>query len=380
MSLKSWLKDAALPILGFLTGRHIALLPMQARREDLMLDLVAPYRAENGILNIEITERGQGRFEAELICYQGHCPTMSVWKGSPCAYDGPSDLTFDSDRGTVLFNGEEWGKVPVPVKSRRFCWRLTLTKHDGERKERLTGHYLPVKDRSIDSGYFLGDDYVDHEAQSAGDHELILQLLRENQASGPVLEIGCATGGLLKALDELALTAVGLDISKWAVEQACNRLGPNRAWACDVENSDFPTRIKSKSPFPTLIFSSVFEHFRDPFAVLEKFTPLAAQGALLVITTTNSESLTHTIFGRQWEGYFDWTHLGIDRVSAHSLRTELPKLGWKVKTLRTHMVWDTSADPTRATLREWWAADARFRRLLAERDLGDLVTCVAVKQ
>ena len=30
---------------------------------------------------------------------------------------------------------------------------------------------------------------------------------------------------------------------------------------------------------------------------------------------------------------------------------------------------------TRATLRAWWAADARFRRLLAERDLGDLLTC-----
>jgi hypothetical protein len=31
------------------------------------------------------------------------------------------------------------------------------------------------------------------------------------------------------------------------------------------------------------------------------------------------------------------------------------------------------------TLRDWWVADARFRRLLTERDLGDFVTCVAVR-
>jgi hypothetical protein len=34
---------------------------------------------------------------------------------------------------------------------------------------------------------------------------------------------------------------------------------------------------------------------------------------------------------------------------------------------------------SRATLREWWAIDARFRRLLAERELGDIITCAAVK-
>jgi hypothetical protein len=47
--------------------------------------------------------------------------------------------------------------------------------------------------------------------------------------------------------------------------------------------------------------------------------------------------------------------------------------------LSTHSVWDGSADPVHETLRDWWVADARFRRLLTERDLGDFVTCVAVR-
>ena len=140
-----------------------------------------------------------------------------------------------------------------------------------------------------------------------------------------------------------------------------------------------PAQANANSPFGALVFSSVFEHFRDPFAVLDKLTTLTGPGALLLITTANADSLTHALFGPQWEGYFDWTHLGIDRVSVRTLRVELPRLGWRIEQLTTHAVWDGDADPTRATLREWWVADARFRRLLTERDLGDFITCIAVK-
>jgi hypothetical protein len=55
-------------------------------------------------------------------------------------------------------------------------------------------------------------------------------------------------------------------------------------------------------------------------------------------------------------------------------------MGWRIRALSTHLSWDGSADPTRAALREWWAADARFRRLLTELDRGDLVTVVAIKE
>ena len=46
---------------------------------------------------------------------------------------------------------------------------------------------------------------------------------------------------------------------------------------------------------------------------------------------------------------------------------------------RTRMIWDSSADPTHATFRDWWQSDARFRQMLYERDLGDLVFFAAVK-
>jgi hypothetical protein len=70
----------------------------------------------------------------------------------------------------------------------------------------------------------------------------------------------------------------------------------------------------------------------------------------------------------------------VDQITVTKLREELPRLGWCVSELTTRLLWDADADPTRATLRQWWAADARFRRLLVERDLGDFITCVAVRE
>jgi SAM-dependent methyltransferase len=235
----------------------------------------------------------------------------------------------------------------------------------------------------IDRDYFEGDNYVDHEAQSAGEAADILGWLRRYGAAGPALEVGCATGNVLLALEEAGIPAFGLDISEWAVERANQRLGRERAWVCDVGTAGsggFPPAIQAQAPFRTLVLWSVFEHFQDPFATLERLGRLAAPGATLLLQTTNAESLTHALFGPDWEGYFDWTHLGIDRVGVRSLREGLPRLGWRIEHLHTHLLWTGSADPTHAALRDGYALDARFRRLLAERDLGDLILIVARKE
>ena len=280
----------------------------------------------------------------------------------------------------VRLADREWGRVPLPLPGRRFCWRLALAGADGLMRRRLIGHYLPAEGRAIDSGYFEGDHYVDYEAQSAADHRDIVELLRVHQARGPVLEVGCATGGLLAALDAARLPAVGVDVSEWAVARATERLGPGRAWVCDVEKAPLPAPVQAQSPFGALVLEAVLEHFHDPFGALMRLTEVTRAGTTLIITTANADSLTHALFGRQWEGYVDWTHLGVDQVGVRRLREELARLGWQIAHLSTHAVWDGSADPTRQTLRDWWAADARFRRLLTERDLGDFITCVAVRR
>ena len=373
------LKGLFLRALSRITNRHAVLLPAEAGRDDALIDLRAPYRVTGAVLTVDLRETGSGRLSATLLGYEGHFPVRVLWTGEAREYPGPSALGLDLVSGAVRLDGNDWGRVPLPLPGRRFCWKLRLVAPDGRVRERLTGHYVPLDVSAVGREYFEGENYVDHEAQSAADHLEIVRLLRAHGARAPVLEIGCATGGLLAALDAEGLTGVGVDISEWAIARAAERLGPGRTWVCDFEKDELPAAITARRPFGTLVLAAVLEHFREPFAVLARLTPLAAPGTVLVISTTNRDSLSQMLFGSEWEGHFDWTHRSVDQISARTLRAELPALGWRIERLTTDLVWDISADPTRATVREWWATDARFRRLLAERELGDIVTCVAVK-
>jgi len=147
-----------------------------------------------------------------------------------------------------------------------------------------------------------------------------------------------------------------------------------------VEQDQFPDDVLQRAPFCTIVLWAVLEHFSDPLSVLERLTPLCSTGCTLLINTTNADSLTHFLFAEQWEGHFDWTHRGVDLITARRVRQWLSTLGWRIQWLTTHLIWDGDADPTRATLRDWWGADSRFRQLLTERELGDLLRVVAVKE
>ncbi len=359
-----------------LLGKHVVFLPKESADDGGILHVVTNYRMDASPATVFLLEPTCGRLSATLLGYEGHYPSKAIWSGV-LQYCGPSELTLDLAEGTVRLGDRAVGGVPLPLPGRRFCWQLDLAGTDGRRRRRLTGHYVPGSGRPADQSYFQGDNYVNYESQSEAEAEKVLALACQHDCRSPVLEVGCATGRLLEVLGRAGFRSVGVDICNWAVEQARQRVGAGRAFCCDVETEPLPDAVAGQGPFSTLVLWAVLEHFRDPFGVLARLSQHAAPRARLVLGTTNADSLTRHLFAGQWEGHVDWTHHGVQQVGVRSLRERLPALGWRIDHLSTDRVWDCNADPTRATLREWWAADARFRRLLAERDLGDLITCVA---
>jgi len=266
------LKGLFLRALSRITNRHAVLLPAEAGRDDALIDLRAPYRVTGTALTVDLRETGSGSLSATLLGYEGHFPVRVLWTGEARAYPGPRALGLDLVSGAVRLGGSDWGRVPLPFPGRRFCWKLRLVAPDGRVRERLTGHYVPLDVSAVGREYFEGENYVDHEAQSAADHLEIVRLLRAHGARAPVLEIGCATGGLLAALDAEGLTGVGVDISEWAIARAAERLGPGRTWVCDFEKDELPAAITARRPFGTLVLAAVLEHFHEPFAVLARLT------------------------------------------------------------------------------------------------------------
>lgn len=375
MSLKRISRSALLAAVSAITGRHAVLLPAEAADEDSILKASAPYRVEGDSLRVSLDEPSSGTLHMTLLGYDGHFPTKEIWAGR-AEYERPGPLALDLATGEVKLGDQRLGVAPMPLPSRRFSWQLELRTERGT-KRRLTGHYLASN--GADS-YFRGGNYVSYEDEAKGDVPKVLELVRRYRTPGPVLEVGCATGLMLEALRAQGLEVYGIDASSWAVERARERLGSDRVHHVDAEADSFPEALSRRGPFGTILLWAVLEHFHDPFETLRKLTRHASTGTVLLVNTTNASSLNHFLFGSEWEGYFDVSHHGVDLVSVDSLRRELPSLGWRIQELATHLSWESSADPIRASVREWWASDARFRRLLVERERGDLITCVAVKQ
>jgi 2-polyprenyl-3-methyl-5-hydroxy-6-metoxy-1,4-benzoquinol methylase len=373
--VKQILKRGLLGAVSRVTGRTAVLLASEAGTP-LILSVVAPYRVEGDTLQMRLLHPAPGEMR---VFFRG----ISATDGAPCefGYPGPGELMLALGDGAVSFDGRCVGSVSDGrrITARRFSAHLELVDRGGSVCRRSTCHYLPRNGQAVDSTYFSGEDYVDYEAQSEAVHRDVVELARRHSMDGPVLEIGCATGGTLAALRAAGLDVWGLDMSEWAVEQARARLG-DVVWQGDVERGPLPAALTSRAPFKGFVLASVLEHFAQPASVLANLDALAAPSATLIVITTNADSLTHRLLGADWEGYFDWTHKGVDAVTATSLRGWLLDLGWTVRELRTWHLWDSSSDPTHATLRDWHGADARFRALLAERDLGDFITCVAVRR
>jgi 2-polyprenyl-3-methyl-5-hydroxy-6-metoxy-1,4-benzoquinol methylase len=362
------------------SGRHVCILAAEARDEGRILDARAPYRVANGRLVVDFLEPRGGVLDATLLGYVGHRPTQPIWTGPSQAYAGPSRVGLDLATGQVTMNDGLWGRVDPSAIGPRFCWRFRYT-NSHETRERLTSHYkVDRTDDDHGEAYYSGVNYVDYEAESSGQRAEILELLQRWRAQDPLLEVGCATGRLLAEIEQQrGIAGVGLDVSDWAVSQAARRLGPNRVWRVDLDRDPLPQGLQRAAPFRTIVMFAVLEHLADPQAALATLTKVSAPGTLLLLETTNCDSLCHRVFGGDWEGYFDNTHHAVDRVGVRTVAPWLRALGWTIAEQRTKVIWDRSADPTHATFRDWWDSDARFRRLLDERDLGDLLFCAAVK-
>ncbi len=370
--MKAPLKRLLLAAAKRVTGREVVLLPAAAADAADTLAIRAPYRVEEQRLTIEILETTTGVLHVELQERSSGGPAAVLWSGE-ASYGGPTTLAIDWRDGQVFLGSQRLGQAPVP--GRRLVVRLRL--EGATTKRRTSGHYAPVAARAADAGYFEGDVYADHALQETEESASILALLDRFGARGPLLEIGCATGGVLAAIEARGLPAFGIDSSGWAVAQARTQHRPERVFEADAEAPDWPPGIRAAAPFETLLLWSSFEHLRDPYALLGKARALLSPGALLLLQATNCDSLTRFLFAKDWEGYFDWTHQGVDAVGAARLQQELPRLGYRIVHLSTHLAWTLNDDPTHATLRDWYVSDARFRRLLDETQRGDLVLVAA---
>ena len=140
-------------------------------------------------------------------------------------------------------------------------------------------------------------------------HALALELVGHDRR---VLDVGCASGYLAKALAEQGCAVTGIEIDPETAALA-------RAHIDEVVEADLNvTAIADLFPgrdFDAIIFADVLEHLLDPDAVLRSASKLLATGGAVIISIPNVAhgSLRLALLQGHWDyretGLLDRTHL-----------------------------------------------------------------------
>ncbi|HZO33808.1 MAG TPA: class I SAM-dependent methyltransferase [Gaiellaceae bacterium] len=157
--------------------------------------------------------------------------------------------------------------------------------------------------------------------------ELVAQLPVE---LGRVLDVGCGSGGVGRAIRPHAVRLVGVELDEEAAAAA-------RATYDDVLVGDVVARLPElDEQFDTILAYDVLEHLPDPLAALRTLRTLAAPNALLHVSVPNARhfSLVRDLVFRGTFGYTEWGH----RDSTHlrwltrrDLVDLLEAAGWSVE-------------------------------------------------
>lgn len=143
---------------------------------------------------------------------------------------------------------------------------------------------------------------------------------------GRVLDIGCGSGEWLQYMQNFGVEVQGLEVDPRAANVARSRglpvhIGP-------LENAGF-----SKHAFDTVTLSHVIEHVASPQDLLQQCNRILRPGGLLVVTTPNSSSFGHRIFGQHWRGLEPPRHLHL--LNQKNLRTMVETAGCAVMRCET---------------------------------------------
>ncbi|HJQ43269.1 MAG TPA: methyltransferase domain-containing protein [Jatrophihabitantaceae bacterium] len=112
-------------------------------------------------------------------------------------------------------------------------------------------------------------------------HALMLELVGSNKR---VLDIGCDTGYLGRAMIAMGNRVSGVEINPVSAEEAAKHL--EKVVVADLETGDLVAEF-GRDSFDVVVLGDVLEHLRDPVTVLRQARPLLAARGYVVISTPN---------------------------------------------------------------------------------------------
>jgi 2-polyprenyl-3-methyl-5-hydroxy-6-metoxy-1,4-benzoquinol methylase len=173
----------------------------------------------------------------------------------------------------------------------------------------------------------IRNDLISVKLQQVVQSDLFKAVVR-HKPGGTVLEIGCAEGIFLKALEQHGYTVQGVEISSWASEFARTTLGL-QVLTGSLMTSSFPPGC-----FDIVYMGDVLEHLYDPLATLKKVASLLKSDGVFIANTPNIQSLSFHMLRAKWRVIAPERHLYY--FSPASVRRAVEQAGLKLSDLTVH--------------------------------------------
>ena len=152
--------------------------------------------------------------------------------------------------------------------------------------EELASFYINMAD----------EEYKNEEVGRRISAKNVLSKLRKFGKSSRLLDIGCATGFLLDEARKDGWEVHGVELSKWCVEYAKEKLGLD-IFCGTLKNAPF-----GDSFFDAVILNDVIEHLPDPKNTLIEIRRVLKKDGIVCINTPDIDSLLSKMLKARWWG------------------------------------------------------------------------------
>ncbi|MDM5299851.1 class I SAM-dependent methyltransferase [Bacillus pumilus] len=149
-----------------------------------------------------------------------------------------------------------------------------------------------------------------------------------------ILDIGCGTGKLGKALKQKGRTICGIESFEEAAKQAEQEL--DHVLCGNIEQMDLPYH---HAQFDCIIFGDVLEHLLDPWAVLQKVKPFLKNEGTILSSIPNIGHISTVLellagrFSYTDAGLMDQTHLRF--FTLHEIHALFHSAGFRIREVET---------------------------------------------
>jgi SAM-dependent methyltransferase len=140
-----------------------------------------------------------------------------------------------------------------------------------------------------------------------------------------MLELGCASGGYMRAVALLGWDVEGIEFSESAATNA-------RAAGLSVQTSTVEQATDPSEPYDLVVAWMVLEHLHEPVSALQRLRSWTTSDGYFVCSVPDAGSLERRLFGDAWYALQLPTHL--HHFTPHTISKLLTAGGWKVEQLR----------------------------------------------